>query len=185
MAWEAYRAGGRIAEEPITFIERREGASKMSGADHRRVGRPAVAAGRRSPRQLVLVRKVLRGYDLGPVMQRERSPRPHSLSMFFPAYNDGGTIASLVIRAVQVATRLTPDFEVIVVNDGSTRRDRRDLRRAVAHVPAGAGRSITRGIADTAARCAPASRRPPSSWSRTPTATRSTTRPSSRCSGTG
>ena len=46
--------------------------------------------------------------------------RPPGLSMFFPAYNDGGTIASLVIRAVQTASRLTPDFEVIVVNDGST-----------------------------------------------------------------
>ena len=45
--------------------------------------------------------------------------RPCGVSMFFPAYNDGGTIASLVIRAVQVASRLTPDFEVIVVNDGS------------------------------------------------------------------
>jgi glycosyltransferase involved in cell wall biosynthesis len=40
--------------------------------------------------------------------------------MFFPAYNDGGTIASLVIRAVQAASQLTTDFEVIVVNDGST-----------------------------------------------------------------
>jgi glycosyltransferase involved in cell wall biosynthesis len=39
--------------------------------------------------------------------------------MFFPAYNDGGTIASLVIRAVQTISKLTPDFEVIVVNDGS------------------------------------------------------------------
>jgi glycosyltransferase involved in cell wall biosynthesis len=46
--------------------------------------------------------------------------RPPGLSMFFPAYNDGGTIASLVIRAVQTASRLTPDFEVIVVNDGSS-----------------------------------------------------------------
>jgi glycosyltransferase involved in cell wall biosynthesis len=46
--------------------------------------------------------------------------RRPSLSMFFPAYNDGGTIASLVIRAVQVAAQLTPDFEVIVVNDGSS-----------------------------------------------------------------
>ncbi len=46
--------------------------------------------------------------------------RPPSLSVFFPAYNDGGTIASLVIRAVQAAARLTPDFEVIVVNDGSS-----------------------------------------------------------------
>src|SRR5881275_917144 len=50
----------------------------------------------------------------------DRPTRPTGLSMFFPAYNDGGTIASLVILAVQVAGRLTPDFEVIVVNDGST-----------------------------------------------------------------
>lgn len=41
------------------------------------------------------------------------------LSVFFPAYNDAGTIASLVISAVQVAGSLTPDFEVIVINDGS------------------------------------------------------------------
>ena len=46
--------------------------------------------------------------------------RGPGLSVFFPAYNDGGTIASLVIRAVQTAARLTPDFEVIVVNDGSS-----------------------------------------------------------------
>ena len=41
------------------------------------------------------------------------------LSVFFPAYNDAGTIASLVITAVRVAGTLTPDFEVIVINDGS------------------------------------------------------------------
>jgi glycosyltransferase involved in cell wall biosynthesis len=49
-----------------------------------------------------------------------RASRPPGLSIFFPAYNDGGTIASLVILAVQVAGRLTSDFEVIVVNDGSS-----------------------------------------------------------------
>src|SRR2546423_15594389 len=42
------------------------------------------------------------------------------LTVFFPAYNDSGTIASMVIRAVQAASELTPDFEVIVVNDGSS-----------------------------------------------------------------
>jgi glycosyltransferase involved in cell wall biosynthesis len=42
------------------------------------------------------------------------------LSIFFPAYNDAGTIASLVISAVQVAGTLTSDYEVIVVNDGSS-----------------------------------------------------------------
>jgi glycosyltransferase involved in cell wall biosynthesis len=52
-------------------------------------------------------------------MSQSSSGKPPGLSFFFPAYNDGGTIASLVIRAVQVASRLTPNFEVIVVNDGS------------------------------------------------------------------
>ncbi len=41
------------------------------------------------------------------------------LSIFFPAYNDSGTIASVVIRAVTTASKITPDYEVIVVNDGS------------------------------------------------------------------
>src|SRR6476660_2309913 len=41
------------------------------------------------------------------------------LSVFFPAYNDSGTIASLVITALRAARKLTPDHEVIVVNDGS------------------------------------------------------------------
>jgi len=45
--------------------------------------------------------------------------QPAGLSVFFPAYNDSGTIASMVIRAVQAAAELTPDYEVIVVNDGS------------------------------------------------------------------
>ena len=45
--------------------------------------------------------------------------RPTSLSVFFPAYNDSGTIASMVVQAAMTARTLTPDFEVIVVNDGS------------------------------------------------------------------
>jgi glycosyltransferase involved in cell wall biosynthesis len=42
------------------------------------------------------------------------------LSVFFPAYNDGGTIASMVITADTTARRLTDDYEIIVVNDGSS-----------------------------------------------------------------
>ncbi len=45
---------------------------------------------------------------------------PTGLSVFFPAYNDSGTIASMVIRAVKTASELTPDYEVIVVDDGSS-----------------------------------------------------------------
>jgi glycosyltransferase involved in cell wall biosynthesis len=41
------------------------------------------------------------------------------LSIFFPAYNDAGTIASLVLVAHMTARTLTDDHEVIVVEDGS------------------------------------------------------------------
>ena len=42
-----------------------------------------------------------------------------SLSIFFPCYNDAGTIASIVMLAYITARKLTDDFEVIVVDDGS------------------------------------------------------------------
>ena len=47
------------------------------------------------------------------------SPQRPSLSIFFPAYNDAGTIASLVLIAHMTARELTDDYEVIVVDDGS------------------------------------------------------------------
>ena len=52
-------------------------------------------------------------------MSAAPTQQPLGLSVFFPAYNDSGTIASMVIRTVQTASKLTPDFEVIVVDDGS------------------------------------------------------------------
>lgn len=51
-------------------------------------------------------------------MPQSATRRP-GLTVFFPAYNDSGTIASLVISARQTAATLTSDFEVIVINDGS------------------------------------------------------------------
>ena len=44
---------------------------------------------------------------------------PGGLTIFFPAYNDAGTIPSMVIGAVMAARKITDDFEVVVVNDGS------------------------------------------------------------------
>ena len=42
-----------------------------------------------------------------------------SISAFFPAYNDGGTIPSMVLTALMTLRALTDDYEIIVVNDGS------------------------------------------------------------------
>jgi len=52
-------------------------------------------------------------------MTGDRRDKPASLSIFFPAYNDAGTIASLALVAHMTARTLTDDYEVIVVDDGS------------------------------------------------------------------
>jgi len=70
-------------------------------------------------------------------MSASPAERPAGLSVFFPAYNDSGTIASMVIRAVQCAAELTSDYEIIVVNDGSvdsTPQIVDELARTYSHV---------------------------------------------------
>jgi len=42
-----------------------------------------------------------------------------SLTAFFPAYNDGHTIENIVRTAAEEMRKVTDDFEVLVVNDGS------------------------------------------------------------------
>jgi len=42
-----------------------------------------------------------------------------SITVFFPAYNDAGTIASMVVLADRTLRKLSDDYEVLVVNDGS------------------------------------------------------------------
>jgi glycosyltransferase involved in cell wall biosynthesis len=45
--------------------------------------------------------------------------RLESVSAFFPAYNDAATIASMVIASVLTLPKVSDDYEIIVVNDGS------------------------------------------------------------------
>jgi glycosyltransferase involved in cell wall biosynthesis len=56
--------------------------------------------------------------------QVDSSAKPLSLSIFFPVYNDWGTIGSMVSLAVMTAEKITPDYEIILVNDGSERHTR-------------------------------------------------------------
>jgi len=52
-------------------------------------------------------------------MKQDEQKRLSSISAVFPAYNDGGTIASMVAAAEIALRQVTADYEIIVVNDGS------------------------------------------------------------------
>lgn len=50
-----------------------------------------------------------------------------SLSVFFPAYNDAKILPYLVTRSHKVASKITSDFEIIVIDDSSTDNTREIL----------------------------------------------------------
>ncbi|MCS7276160.1 MAG: glycosyltransferase family 2 protein [Dehalococcoidia bacterium] len=47
------------------------------------------------------------------------TPRLSGISVVFPCYNDGGTIASMVLAVRELLPRLADEYEIIVVDDGS------------------------------------------------------------------
>ncbi len=52
-----------------------------------------------------------------------------SISVFFPCYNDAGSIGLLVNDAYKTLKEITEDFEIIVVDDGSKDESREILKR--------------------------------------------------------
>jgi len=57
------------------------------------------------------------------------------ISVFFPAYNDAGTIPTMIIRAMQTLPAVTDDYEIIVINDGSQDDTGQILEEMTKHYP--------------------------------------------------
>lgn len=51
------------------------------------------------------------------------------ISVFFPCYNDSGSIGKLVENVLSLLPNLTKDYEVIIVDDGSTDKSREILKK--------------------------------------------------------
>lgn len=60
---------------------------------------------------------------------------PFSLSIFFPCYNEEKNVERVTRAALDVAQRITSDFEVLIVNDGSRDKTGEIADRLAAEVP--------------------------------------------------
>ncbi len=81
-----------------------------------------------------------------------------SITVFFPCYNDAGTIGVMIMRAIQTLREVSDDYEVLVINDGSTDDSRlileelsrlypRELRFKNRERPSGYGGVLRAGFA--------------------------------------
>ena len=64
----------------------------------------------------------------------KETDRPY-VSIFYPCYNDWGTMGSMVLFTVQVAQRLGIDYDLTIVDDGSAPHTHDLLVEITAHFP--------------------------------------------------
>lgn len=62
-------------------------------------------------------------------------PERPSITAFFPAFNDAGTIGSMIVSVIETLEEVASDYEVIVVENGSTDYTVQVLESLAEHYP--------------------------------------------------
>ncbi len=70
-----------------------------------------------------------------PSEVKPRNAKRYSISAFFPAYNDAGSIGKVVRTAAALLPELASEYEIVVVNDGSADETGNVLRSLAAEIP--------------------------------------------------
>ena len=65
------------------------------------------------------------------ILIKDMQDKKPSISIFFPFLNDWGTVGSLIGLAISTVEKLTDDWEVIIINDGSDKSDREALEKII------------------------------------------------------
>lgn len=67
--------------------------------------------------------------------KKVRTKKKISISVFFPCYNDADSIALMVKNAQKILKKLTNNFEIIVIDDGSKDESRQILKLLSEEIP--------------------------------------------------
>ncbi|TMK53621.1 MAG: glycosyltransferase family 2 protein, partial [Actinobacteria bacterium] len=59
-------------------------------------------------------------YTKAPIKEDERVSDNYRLSIVLPAHNEESNVATAIKRAAEAASRLCSDYEIVIVDDGST-----------------------------------------------------------------
>jgi glycosyltransferase involved in cell wall biosynthesis len=73
--------------------------------------------------------------EAAPIITESARLTSRSVSVFFPCFNEQDTVEPLTRKTAEVLSRLSDDYEIIIVNDGSTDRTPDIAERLAREIP--------------------------------------------------
>jgi len=109
-----------VLERMESLLERMESYYAADPGSPSAVRRPSVSQAARSKRPLRISTSRTRHSKSRPMVQHYSQERLRPVSVIFPAFNEEGNIARTVETTVKVLPKVAANWEIVVVDDGSS-----------------------------------------------------------------